>query len=111
MKQLIQSISQINWTRPSGMTDRPSDERADMNLRFPSPVNPCLIGIACEPAPGGGERHFARNTFSFEMLRSEEHTSELQSQSNIVCRLMLAKKHDTLTPVRSSLSAHHTVIY
>src|SRR5205085_6728830 len=25
--------------------------------------------------------------------RSEEHTSELQSQSNIVCRLMLEKKH------------------
>src|SRR2546430_9977727 len=25
-------------------------------------------------------------------FRSEEHTSELQSQSNIVCRLLLAKK-------------------
>src|SRR2546430_13131409 len=25
--------------------------------------------------------------------RSEEHTSELQSQSNIVCRLLLEKKH------------------
>src|SRR2546430_9895655 len=28
-------------------------------------------------------------------LRSEEHTSELQSQSNIVCRLLLEKKNDT----------------
>src|SRR2546430_11992371 len=26
--------------------------------------------------------------------RSEEHTSELQSQSNLVCRLLLEKKHD-----------------
>src|SRR2546430_13189352 len=26
-------------------------------------------------------------------LRSEEHTSELQSQSNLVCRLLLEKKH------------------
>src|SRR2546430_16680331 len=36
-----------------------------------------------EPAPRaeGGER-----------LRSEEHTSELQSQSNLVCRLLLEKK-------------------
>src|SRR2546430_12700309 len=25
--------------------------------------------------------------------RSEEHTSELQSQSNLVCRLLLEKKH------------------
>src|SRR5688572_32221893 len=28
----------------------------------------------------------------FPKLRSEEHTSELQSQSNLVCRLLLEKK-------------------
>src|SRR2546430_12653903 len=28
--------------------------------------------------------------------RSEEHTSELQSQSNLVCRLLLEKKHQRL---------------
>src|SRR5256885_2987040 len=28
--------------------------------------------------------------------RSEEHTSELQSPCNIVCRLLLEKKHDKL---------------
>src|SRR2546430_7004056 len=28
--------------------------------------------------------------------RSEEHTSELQSQSNLVCRLLLEKKKDNL---------------
>src|SRR2546430_12782541 len=28
----------------------------------------------------------------FENFRSEEHTSELQSQSNLVCRLLLEKK-------------------
>src|SRR5205085_8543237 len=32
-------------------------------------------------------QHRARN-----QLRSEEHTSELQSQSNLVCRLLLEKK-------------------
>src|SRR2546427_3772142 len=31
-------------------------------------------------------------------IRSEEHTSELQSQSNLVCRLLLEKKKRTLTP-------------
>src|SRR5256886_3956822 len=30
-----------------------------------------------------------------EVPRSEEHTSELQSQSNIVCRLLLEKKNVT----------------
>src|SRR2546430_8545472 len=31
------------------------------------------------------------------LYRSEEHTSELQSQSNLVCRLLLEKKNDTVT--------------
>src|SRR3989475_13119750 len=30
-------------------------------------------------------------------LRSEEHTSELQSQSNLVCRLLLEKKKNNTT--------------
>src|SRR5688572_31636768 len=29
------------------------------------------------------------------LFRSEEHTSELQSQSNLVCRLLLEKKNKT----------------
>src|SRR5205085_11261578 len=31
--------------------------------------------------------------FGREEVRSEEHTSELQSQSNLVCRLLLEKKN------------------
>src|SRR2546430_3328911 len=31
-------------------------------------------------------------------LRSEEHTSELQSQSNLVCRLLLEKKKKHIKP-------------
>src|SRR5256886_8711817 len=34
----------------------------------------------------------ANINFTFEPNRSEEHTSELQSQSNLVCRLLLEKK-------------------
>src|SRR2546430_6463325 len=33
--------------------------------------------------------------------RSEEHTSELQSQSNLVCRLLLEKKKTTMTALLS----------
>src|SRR2546430_13096724 len=36
--------------------------------------------------------------------RSEEHTSELQSQSNLVCRLLLEKKHTPTLPARYSRS-------
>src|SRR2546430_11850478 len=43
-------------------------------------------------------------------LRSEEHTSELQSQSNLVCRLLLEKKklksHHCLAPNHHTLSPH-----
>src|SRR2546430_3724194 len=33
------------------------------------------------------------SNFSRSKIRSEEHTSELQSQSNLVCRLLLEKKN------------------
>src|SRR2546430_4282771 len=39
-------------------------------------------------------------------LRSEEHTSELQSQSNLVCRLLLEKKK-TLTII---LCSRHIIL-
>src|SRR2546430_9996903 len=37
------------------------------------------------------------------LARSEEHTSELQSQSNLVCRLLLEKKKSDLLPHRPPL--------
>src|SRR2546430_12635713 len=36
-----------------------------------------------------------RTSWSKTAMRSEEHTSELQSQSNLVCRLLLEKKKNT----------------
>src|SRR2546430_12725589 len=36
------------------------------------------------------------------LVRSEEHTSELQSQSNIVCRLLLEKKKNKTNRVHTS---------
>src|SRR2546430_5265395 len=47
--------------------------------------------------PDGGDevslKHINRDAIlKFYETRSEEHTSELQSQSNLVCRLLLEKK-------------------
>src|SRR5256886_3450916 len=39
--------------------------------------------------------------------RSEEHTSELQSQSNLVCRLLLEKKKIELKT--AAIKEHHTL--
>src|SRR2546427_8224914 len=58
-----------------------------------------LLGVCLEPPDellrrggiaqvNGGELEAA--------VRSEEHTSELQSQSNLVCRLLLEKKNNEL---------------
>src|SRR2546430_7817029 len=41
---------------------------------------------------GGQVTHRAPDPGARQILRSEEHTSELQSQSNLVCRLLLEKK-------------------
>src|SRR2546427_7582583 len=40
--------------------------------------------------------------------RSEEHTSELQSQSNLVCRLLLEKKKTNTTEVLSDVDTETT---
>src|SRR2546430_796611 len=42
---------------------------------------------------------------SMKLMRSEEHTSELQSQSNLVCRLLLEKKKKKLTRSRARIPA------
>src|SRR5690606_41428228 len=47
--------------------------------------------------------HQARARASFPVERSEEHTSELQSRENLVCRLLLEKKNKKTA--RSSLQA------
>src|SRR2546427_5624082 len=44
------------------------------------------LGSACHPSARASQ----------PVPRSEEHTSELQSQSNLVCRLLLEKKKKTV---------------
>src|SRR2546430_7504328 len=49
------------------------------------------LGVAGLIKGGFGEAKRERQRFPVT-VRSEEHTSELQSQSNLVCRLLLEKK-------------------
>src|SRR5256885_9523353 len=67
---------------------------------------PCAGGAAgrgsarfgCRARKGGGAlRRLARCLAAHELVRSEEHTSELQSPCNLVCRLLLEKKNNTAT--------------
>src|SRR2546430_7040160 len=65
-----------------------------------------VVAFAGEHLERGVEEPLARRDFSHHGARdaddpdrpqrSEEHTSELQSQSNLVCRLLLEKKKNNI---------------
>src|SRR5438132_6951091 len=48
--------------------------------------------VAIARSPGGSPHRETHTRSSSCALRSEEHTSELQSHSDLVCRLLLEKK-------------------
>src|SRR3989475_6498208 len=55
-----------------------------------------LFRSSSKPSPSNRVRspnRSARSSTATTSHRSEEHTSELQSQSNLVCRLLLEKKN------------------
>src|SRR3712207_7302997 len=49
--------------------------------------------------------------FFYAHLRSEEHTSELQSRQYLVCRLLLEKKKKITPSHKSFLSNHYLSLY
>src|SRR5436190_22846780 len=60
-------------------------ERSGDKDRWPAPAWPCRNPPSAPPLRRAHQ--YGRNA-----LRSEEHTSELQSHSDLVCRLLLEKK-------------------
>src|SRR2546430_10377274 len=80
-----QSSGPVRWCRSggSGAAERRRDARrrgARVRRAGDGPADHEEVGSGREGLLGGGD------------ARSEEHTSELQSQSNLVCRLLLEKK-------------------
>src|SRR2546427_9467345 len=63
--------------------------------RVEAMLGAAVISVATSSLLRGGgflARASSTRTLRLVELRSEEHTSELQSQSNLVCRLLLEKK-------------------
>src|SRR5690242_21183569 len=62
--------------------------------RMTSPVKSNHTGVTCGEPSGITVARLAKAFFC--LSRSEEHTSELQSHVNLVCRLLLEKKNAQL---------------
>src|SRR2546430_7678008 len=54
------------------------------------------------PAPRDHRQRPSRSGAGGHRERSEEHTSELQSQSNLVCRLLLEKKKHVFPAIQTT---------
>src|SRR5207302_4797230 len=63
----------------------------DENLPPETPTAPGRMALLAYDLAGDGSAKFRRTVVDFS--RSEEHTSELQSRENLVCRLLLEKKN------------------
>src|SRR2546430_9846253 len=83
--------SSLDYRALGAMLRSPAEFPATKKIRLPK------TGSLCWRSPPG--------------RRSEEHTSELQSQSNLVCRLLLEKKKHTQqspTPHQQRLLTNQT---
>src|SRR2546430_13181096 len=75
------------WASAEYLLWRIKDAPAPVPLVTTSP--PSSFGVLGNP---GTAVLFGGSEIEYRASRSEEHTSELQSQSNIVCRLLLQKQ-------------------
>src|SRR5688572_26565566 len=66
----------------SGVIPGPEEAKSPVQIRYKGKVVPKVRLVEIR----------IKNSGSLPIKRSEEHTSELQSQSNLVCRLLLEKK-------------------
>src|SRR5688572_32225272 len=64
----------------------------------------------CRSGPASEAREIWRSRGLAPGERSEEHTSELQSQSNLVCRLLLEKKKKKKITVRTLHIIYNSVM-
>src|SRR2546427_4676101 len=75
--------------------DTATTEIYTLSLHDALPISSSTPCSRVSAAPEG--RLMLTKTKPWSSTRSEEHTSELQSQSNLVCRLLLEKKKKTPT--------------
>src|SRR5690606_40630604 len=80
------------WAQPAASRNRAT---AGMRWRWVTWLSPVIVGRAAPVGAASASHHAAsfHARTAAKTLRSEEHTSELQSRENLVCRLLLEKKN------------------
>src|SRR2546430_11375119 len=93
----------MTWILFFFFNDTATTEIYTLSLHDALPISSCASRRKCaktaptwkKSAPGSRPRAWTSMPSSPPVTsRSEEHTSELQSQSNLVCRLLLEKKKE-----------------
>src|SRR5438309_8282894 len=95
----------VRARRHAGPTRRSSDLTTGISKSWARRSTESRVMPGSTDAPSGGVNIFPSRTtkiFSPDPSRSEEHTSELQSQFHLVCRLLLEKKKKTNTTSKLS---------
>src|SRR5256885_5536709 len=83
-----------------------------------TPSAPTIVRLLAPARISMPSRVRLTTTYSSRATRSEEHTSELQSPCNLVCRLLLEKKkicvstpsHYIEQSIKYSQTQHHTML-
>src|SRR5256885_13055529 len=84
--------------------DTATTEIYTLSLHDALPI--CHLGRKMGSVPDYPGNVYTRELNQSTRIRSEEHTSELQSPCNLVCRLLLEKKKKTLNRLSTTLSDH-----
>src|SRR2546426_12532199 len=72
--------------------DTATTEIYTLSLHDALPISPIFVGTLAPLSILTEKRSNGLKRFRLQCFRSEEHTSELQSPCNLVCRLLLEKK-------------------
>src|SRR5699024_12801310 len=84
---LFRSTLFVPWPSPA-----PHTPLAQLNSTPSFPLPPHLLLLPSSPSSTTTTQKIRRDAGNGPLARSEEHTSELQSRFDLVCRLLLEKK-------------------
>src|SRR2546426_5638242 len=102
---------QSSFLSAGGSSGVPSAKAAAMSTRSAASAK-SIVSVAVHmanrnPPFSTKSRIFRATAFFRSGTRSEEHTSELQSPCNLVCRLLLEKKKQNIEPSEAEVHPHN----